>query len=145
MAYINGNTVRKEQEKIYYPIHEEKERRSYNTRRNRDKALQMTLPYVMILAIACVAVVAMAVNYLQVRSSINSTMKEIRGLETAITQLKDNNDALEDEINQYIDLNYIYQVATGELGMVQAGEEQILQYEKTESEYVRQYAEIPEK
>lgn len=143
MAYINGNTVRKERERVYYPIHEEKERRSYKTRRNRDKALQMTLPYVMILAAACVAVVAMSVHYLQVRSSINSTMKEIRSLETQITQLGDNNNALEDEINQYIDLNHIYEVATGELGMIPAGEGQVLQYDKTESEYVRQYAEIP--
>ena len=43
-----------------------------------------------------------------------------------------------------MDLDYIYDVATKELGMVYANKDQILLYDKTESEYVRQYEDVPE-
>ena len=46
-------------------------------------------------------------------------------------------------INTSVDLDYVYQVATGELGMVRARESQILKYDKAESEYVRQNEDIP--
>ena len=43
-----------------------------------------------------------------------------------------------------MDLDHIYDVATKELGMVYANKNQILLYDKTESEYVRQYEDVPE-
>ncbi len=58
-------------------------------------------------------------------------------------QLKAENDATETRINTSIDLDYIYKVATEELGMVYANRDQVLLYDKTESEYVRQYEDIP--
>lgn len=41
-------------------------------------------------------------------------------------------------------MNHIYDVATNELGMVYASEDQIVHYEKSEREYVRQNEDIPE-
>ena len=52
--------------------------------------------------------------------------------------------SLETSINTSIDLNEIYEIATKELGMVYAKKDQVLLYDKTESEYVRQYEDIPE-
>jgi hypothetical protein len=43
------------------------------------------------------------------------------------------------------DLDYVYKVATEELGMVYANKNQVRLYNKTESEYVRQYEDIPER
>ena len=43
-----------------------------------------------------------------------------------------------------MDLDYVYKVATEELGMVYANKDQVRLYNKTESEYVRQYEDIPE-
>ena len=40
--------------------------------------------------------------------------------------------------------SYVYKVATEELGMVYANKDQVRLYNKTESEYVRQYEDIPE-
>lgn len=40
-------------------------------------------------------------------------------------------------------IDHVYKVATEELGMVYANKNQILQYDKTESEYVRQNEDIP--
>ena len=40
-------------------------------------------------------------------------------------------------------LDHVYKVATEELGMVYANKDQVLMYNRTESEYVRQYEDIP--
>ena len=64
-------------------------------------------------------------------------------LEKELEQCKAENDALETRIKTDIDLEHIYKVATEELGMVYANKNQVLLYDKTESEYVRQYEDIP--
>ena len=64
-------------------------------------------------------------------------------LEQQLEQLRSENDALQTRINTDMDLDHIYKVATEELGMVYANRNQVLLYDKTESEYVRQYEDIP--
>ena len=70
-------------------------------------------------------------------------MDSIKSLETTLDNLRTENDALERSIDTSIDLNYVYNVAVNELGMVRIGQGNIIQYDKTESEYVRQYEDIP--
>ena len=60
-----------------------------------------------------------------------------------IENLKAQNDALETRIKTSVDLDYVYKVATEELGMVYANKDQVRLYNKTESEYVRQNENIP--
>jgi len=103
----------------------------------------MNLPYVIMLTVAAVCVLSICVNYLHVQSSITSRIYNIEKLEREIEQLKAENDALSVRINTGVDLNYVYQVATEELGMVYANRDQVLLYDRTESEYVRQYEDIP--
>ena len=43
------------------------------------------------------------------------------------------------------DLDQIYQIATGELGMVYADESQIIYYNSSNDDYVQQYESIPDK
>lgn len=127
----------------------EQERRNLahtvTVRRNREKALQMNLPYVAALTIAAICALYLCVSYLQLQSSITARLKRIENLEQAIELQKANNDALETRINTSVDLDYVYKVATEELGMVYANKEQVRLYNKTESEYVRQYEDIPER
>ena len=161
-TYVEGNTVRVES--VYaapqrtYEVPErdterrreltrredrEAQRRQAQIRRNRDKALQMNPGFVLFAALAAVLVLFICVNYLQVQSNIVSTMNKIEAKELELEALKADNDLLERKIQTYTDLDYIYQVATTELGMVRPGDDQILYYESTESEYVRQYEQIP--
>ena len=93
------------------------------------------------LAVFCVLVIC--VNYLHIQSDISTRLANIEKLEKGVEQLKAENDALETRINTSIDLDYIYKVATEELGMVYANRNQVRLYDKTESEYVRQYEDIP--
>lgn len=114
-------------------------------RRNREKALQMDLPYVIVLTIAAVCALYLCVSYLKLQSSITARLNHIEALEESIEQKKADNDALETRINTSVDLDYVYKVATEELGMVYANKDQVRLYNKTESEYVRQYEDIPER
>lgn len=119
-------------------------RQDNRIRRNQERAMYMDLPYVILLTIASICTLYLCVTYLHVQSSITARMHNIEGLETKLEQMKAENDALETSINTSIDLNEIYEIATKELGMVYANKDQVLLYDKTESEYVRQYEDIPE-
>ena len=76
-------------------------------------------------------------------SQLEEVVSGYETLEKEIETLKTNNDALETRIETSVDLDYVYQVATEELGMVYANKDQVRLYNKTESEYVRQYEDIP--
>ena len=146
-TYIEGNTVRKAApERQYERIAPKKQRRpvSAAVRRNRAKALYMDAPYVVALTIAAVCTLFLCINYIQLQSSITAKVKNIAKGEQEIKNLKAENDALETRIKTSVDLDYVYKVATEELGMVYANKDQVRLYNKTESEYVRQYEDIPE-
>lgn len=112
-------------------------------KRRENRALQMDFPYLMMLTFATVAALYICCSYIKVQSSITAGMRNIRLQEEALEALKSENDSLQTEIYTNIDLDHIYDVATNELGMVYADRNQVIRYKKTESEYVRQYADIP--
>lgn len=145
-AYVHGNTVRKAMP-VRMPVHtpDEVRRPSVNNRvrRNREKALQMDLPYVLMLTVAVVCTLCLCVRYLHLQSSITTNIHGIEVQEAQLEKLKTENNALEMSINTSVDLDHVYKVATEELGMVYANKDQILHYDKTESEYVRQNEDIP--
>ena len=114
-------------------------------RRNQERALQMNLPYVMMLTAAAICALYICVSYLQIQSSITARLKNIQRLEETVESLREENNALETRINTSVDLDSVYKIATEELGMVYANREQVRLYNKTESEYVRQYEDIPER
>ena len=112
-------------------------------RRNQEKALYMNGPYVLALTIAALITLVLCMNYLHKQASITTRINHIEDLELKLENLKSENDALQTRIDTYVDLDHVYKVATEELGMVYANKDQILLYDKTESEYVRQYEDIP--
>ena len=74
---------------------------------------------------------------------MEKSIKRIEEMEQKLEKLTNENDAKEAGINAGIDLDEIYKTATGRLGMVYANKSRIIKYDKTESEYVRQYEDIP--
>lgn len=145
-AVIDGNTVRKlrpAEQPDEIQRQQPKKKINYRVRRNQEKALQMNLPYVFMLTVAAVCTLYLCVNYLQVRSTMTSRIHNIETMEKELEALKSENDALETSINTSLDLDYVYRVATEELGMVYPNKNQVILYNKTESEYVRQYEDIP--
>ena len=119
-------------------------KRQHRIRRNQERAMYMDLPYVIMLTLASICTLYLCVNYLHLQSAITARMHNIEAMEEKLEKMRTENDALETSINTSIDLNEIYEIATKELGMVYAKKDQVLLYDKTESEYVRQYEDIPE-
>lgn len=146
-SYVYGNTVRKynrEQTTRERQKESEIRRKNLKIRRNKQAALEMDLPYLIMLTIASIAALFIIYNYLSVQSMFANNIKSIEAYEKKLEFLKNSNDELEIRINTSTDLDKIYEVATKELGMVYAKKEQVIRYDKTESEYVRQYEDIPQ-
>lgn len=147
--YVEGNTVRK-RNALEVP---QKEQRTYvdnqrvstsrDTYRNREKALRMSASYVIILAVCSILMVGMCYKYLSLRNDISDKTASVAAMKVNIESLKAQNDSLDYTINSYMDIANISKIATEELGMVQAGQNQIRFYNSTDSEYMKQFFDIP--
>ncbi len=145
-AYTDGNTVRKIDEQ---PEYRKQQKRDVQQMKDRNvqrlhansKAMPWTSFFGLVLAVAAVSFFCM--SYLRAESALQKSMKTIENMEKDLEKLKSENDAKEASIHASIDLDEIFQTATGRLGMVYANESQVIKYDKTESEYVRQYEDIP--
>lgn len=96
-----------------------------------------------ILLAAISATLYVCFNYLQAQSDSIQLDKQITSLENQISDLTDKNDALEMSISKPIDLDEIYRIAVGELGMVHPNKNAVIEYEGNDTGYVRQYDDIP--
>ncbi len=145
----DGNTVRviRKEEARAEAIRPERRRaeriQRYNEPEKKAEALPLTFPLTVLLIAAMTVVFVVGYKYLCLKSSIDLHMDNVKTLETRLENLKTENDALERSIDTSVDLNKVYEVATNKLGMVPANKSNIIQYDKTESEYVRQYDDIP--
>ena len=74
---------------------------------------------------------------------MQARLSRIETLEQQVENQRAENNTLETRINTSVNLDHIYKVATEELGMVYAGKDQVLLYDQTESEYIRQNEDIP--
>ena len=143
-GYVTGTAARSLEVPERQIVRNEK-RHTITVGRSQEKALPMDLPYVILLTIAAICTLYLCVNYLQLQSTVAARLNHIEALEKSIETIKADNDALETRIHTSVDLDYVYQVATEELGMVYANKNQVRLYNRTESEYVRQYEDIPER
>lgn len=162
--YVDGNTVRRLQESPArpYPAQAqparkrrpdaavdsrkaaENRRLSVQAQKNREKAKSMSPGFVLFLAAVSVAVLFVCIHYLQLKSEITSSMKNVASLEAELTELREDNDAYESQVTSSVDLNRIKKIAIGSLGMKYPSEDQIVTYTTARSSYVRQYQDIPE-
>ena len=148
-TYTEGNTVRKTApnpryaQEIRKEIEEAPRRESAAVRRNRERALSLRLPHVIILLAATVLVVLVCVGYLKVTTQINRSLKHIAALESELSALRSDNQILADRIDARVDLDEVYRVATERLGMVYQDDNEHVAYKAHEREYVRQYEDVP--
>jgi cell division protein FtsL len=145
-SYIEGNTARKlsaapdirrEERRIEKPAPRRKEH-------IQPKALSgINLGSLLILTIAIVATVYVCVEYLMLQTEVSSMNKSIVSLEKNLMVTTHENDAALAEINSTYDLDYVYQIAVGELGMVYPNKNEVIKYKSGDDDYVRQYEDIP--
>ena len=113
-------------------------------KRIKEVSVQMHPIYLSLLIVALAVVLYLGYNYLSIDAKVITDLKQIEKLEKDLDVLKNENDGLESSIKSFRpDLDYVYKVATEELGMVKADRSQIKTYTNSEKEYVRQYEDIP--
>ena len=83
-------------------------------------------------------------QYLNVQAAAKTNSDMIAELKSELSTLKENNDVLESDINASIDYDAIYDTAVNEVGMVYPEKKQVITYDSKESEYVKQYKDVPE-
>ncbi len=144
--YIEGNTARKlntAPERVERPVREERrvnERISRNTRR----AKAFDLKYTMALTVATVFLFVACVNMLTLQADITEQRREIATLERNLESLIDTNNETGKRLESSVDLTKVYDTAIKELGMVYPKNGQIVNYEASNPDYVKQFKDVPE-
>lgn len=157
--YVDGNTVRKyhtysqpdEDKEWLQEIYRDRDieiAREERARKSRERRLEdarsMSLAAFVVFAMAVAVMLYLCVGYIQARSAVTSLSKEVVEKETEYNDLKAKNDSNQKEVESSVNLQKIYSIATKDLGMVFANNNQIVTYEDSESAYVRQYEDIEE-
>lgn len=142
-TYVYGNTVRKAQPILIREDAPTPKRLSNTARKNRERASQMNFGYVLFLAVAMVITGYFCIQYLQLQADITNRVKNIAVLESRYNELKIENDETESRIKDAVGIEEIKKKAMDDLGMQYAREDQIIEYNSEESDYVRQYKDIP--
>ncbi len=145
-SYVDGNTVRK----LNAAPERRREERIHEMpapRRQKHKKTTafsgINLASLMVLTVATAISVFVCVEYLQLQMKVSSMEKSIVTMEKKLITLTNENNAAYASIDTQIDLDYIYQVAVGELGMVYPNKNEIITYQSNDDGYVRQYEDIP--
>ena len=146
-AYEYGSTAR--QLNTAQPLRRDEEtEESREQRKARQKQIRrnnkINFMYTMVVASVAAVVFFICYQYLNVQAVAKANSDKIIELKSTLNSLKDDNDALESDINASIDYNALYDTAVNELGMVYPGKDQVITYNSKESEYVKQYKDVPD-
>lgn len=138
--YVDGAAVRKLQ------VKEQPDRARIRAQHyaRQAKPQRMGIGYVLFLAVSLGVAMWVCVGYLKLQADNTARVKNIAALESQLSKLKDENDDEYNRVTTSVELEKIRDIAINELGMVYANEDQVVLYDNEGSDYVKQYADIPE-
>ncbi len=100
-------------------------------------------PYVAAFAAAVIFVVLSYCNYINLHAQAQCHVENISRLESEYYVLSEQNDLTEKQLFDMVDLGAVYDVASNELGMEPASQENVIIYDRSNSEYIFQTENIP--
>lgn len=106
--------------------------------------MRLNKGYVVFMTIAAVLALVVCVNYVKLQSQITSRSKNISALQEELASMKEENTTRYNVLVDSVTLEEVEDKAKNELGMVPANDSQIVEYENSSDDYVKQYEEIPE-
>lgn len=112
--------------------------------RNRERFQYMNLRYVLFLTFAAALTVGICLHYLRLHAQYTILQQKATTLNSQLADIQMENDTVYHEIVTGVDLQEIRDRAVNELGMVMPEEDQIVAYDGGDSDYVKQYSEIPD-
>lgn len=98
----------------------------------------MSFRRVLVLILLVAAVTTALIFYIKLQSDVTKTSREVADLEQQLTELKSQNDAAYNEINDSISLEEVREKAINELGMKSADRDQVVIYSGEEKDSVNQ-------
>lgn len=141
--YIQGNTVRKINEE---PVRRQQQRpqrqASYQVRKNRERAMQMSRGYIVALVLSAVVLAGLSIWYINMKETCKDMSSSVTSLQQKLTTETESNDALYDSVVDSVNLTDIRKRAL-EKGMQPADESQRKTYSGSSKDNVKQYEEIP--
>ena len=149
--YVNGNTVRELEAPVRQTPNTRREieeaRRRKNrrnaARRNRQRAMEMSMGYVAFLTVCVLMLAFAAVMFIRVQSQMTHHMRSVAALESQVIDMRADNDARYKEITTSVDLQHIKDVAINKLGMSYPTEDIVVYYSIDNSNFMDQYGDIP--
>ena len=105
----------------------------------------MDMRYVVFLSVCAVLTVMICISFLKQQTICTYNQKRVTELTTKLNNLKIENDTTYNEIVSGVDLQKLKQRAIDDLGMTYPSQSQIVTYQSPDSDYVKQYGEIPSK
>lgn len=144
--YIDGNTARRlNPDTEIYPRKKKKVQKEQPVVRYEKRQAAFDRKYMLFLVVSVGITLGSCFSYMQSHMRLTEMKQSVTVLQAQLQDIQDQNRALEEGLNMNIDLNEVYQEATGRLGMVYADESQVIYYNSSNDDYVRQYESIPDK
>lgn len=109
----------------------------------KNMALVMDAPFVVFLTIMAIATVFVCVNFLKLQSDGINYRNHIASLESQVLEARMANDNAYENAVSSVDMNEVKQIAVNQLNMHYPKEGEVITYSVNNTDYVRQYAEIP--
>lgn len=144
--YIEGNTARQLNtvpQRIERPQSQEERKVNERVSRNSKRARAFDLKYTVCLMVATTFLFVSCVNMLTIQADITEQRRQIATLESTLNELTDTNNETSKRLESSVDLPKIYEVATTELGMVYPKTGQVVSYEASNPDYVKQFKDVP--
>lgn len=149
-GYVEGSTVRKFHVAEPYSndttgieqLGEERRRKREQQRKIR-RANKLNFIYTVAVTGVVALIFGLCYQYLNLQSEVKSNAAQISNLEMQLNTLTSKNDEAEAQAEADIDYDAIYDTAVNELGMIYPEKGQVIRYAAEESEYVKQYQDIP--
>ena len=138
--YVYGNAVPKRRTA-------EPERRQHVSRQvkqNRKKAMGINKAYVVFLSVAAILMLVVCVQYVQLRAELTNRSKNITALQEELANLNEANTTKYNAVMDSVNLEEVREKAMDDLGMVYANENQVVEYDNPDGDYIKQYEQIPD-
>ena len=112
-------------------------------REPKERTSLMTPVFALYTTVVLAVVLLFAFRMLAAQTALAAAADDVAVLESRLMGINEENTKLKALVEAGVDLEYIYQVATGELGLVSVSDSQVIYYDQIESGYVRQNEIIP--
>ena len=148
MYYTDGSVVRKRE--VAEPVrHGNRREGDYHVTTHpraaakAENSLGFDGRYMFVITLMTVVMLVSCFVMLKIQNDVTTYERQILSLQNQLQTVQSDNIAFENTLNNMYSLEEIYQVATGELGMIYSQEGQIVYYESARDDYVTQYKDVP--